>query len=488
MMLYIITISTGVILMRRTFAVWRCRRPLMLAKNYMLAWNLIIKMPSKNAVKQYVMKVYQSFKVVESKSNKYVVCCLNKNAKCPGPFYMRAILSKKTDTWKVTQWSGPHTCLNMIMTQDHEKLDSDLIATCVVGTYFMFILCSFFVNCHLNFVMLLTCMIREDPSIKISLIQERINSEFAYKVSYKKAWLAKQKAIAIEYGDWDESYVKLSSWLTHMQNHSPGSYFQVLHDDFIDRNTVSRKHRQFHRVFFTFGQCKEALKYCKPIIQVDGTHLYGKYRGTLLMATSQDGNGGVLPLAFAVVEGETLTAWSWFLAHLCEHVIDKNDICLISDRHASIKSAVANEALGCQPPHGYHVYCVRHIANNFNQKFNNAKQKEMLKKLACGYVSLNYYQYIDVVYTNEHIVKAYSAQWWPLGNEAVIPPSNDAWTLIPDPTTIRAKGRPKSTRIRNEMDWVEPSEHRQKYSRCGAEGHNRRHCPMQSERGSCSTH
>ncbi|KAL5184407.1 hypothetical protein HKD37_17G048115 [Glycine soja] len=489
----------------------------------------------KNALKQYVMKVHQSFKVVESKSNKYVVCCLNKNAECPCPFYMRAILSKKIDTWKVTQWGGPHTCLNMTMTQDHEKLDSNLIATCVVG------------------------MVREDPLIKISLIQERINSEFAYKVSYKKAWLAKQKAIAIEYGDWDESYAKLSSWLTHMQNHSPGSYFQVLHDDFIVGNTVSCEHRQFHRVFWTFGQCKEAFKYCKPIIQVDDTHLYDKYRGTLLMATSQDGNGGVLPLAFAVVEGETLTAWSWFLAHLREHVTDKNGICLISDRHASIKSAVANEALGWQPPHGYHVYCVRHIASNFNRKFNNAKQKEMLKKLAiatwidriskekwtmaydregrryghmttnlseyinkvlkdcrnipitalvkstysryfalhypcshiiaaCGYVSLIYYQYIDVVYTNEHILKVYSPQWWPLGNEAAILPSNDAWTLIPDPTTIRAKGRPKSTRIRNEMDWVEPSDHRQKCSRCGAEGHNRRRCPMQSERGSCSNH
>ncbi|KAL5193166.1 hypothetical protein HKD37_20G055427 [Glycine soja] len=89
----------------------------------------------------------------------------------------------------------------------------------------------------------------------------------------------------------------------------------------------------------------------------------------------------------------------------------------------------------------------------------------------CGYVSMNYYQYIDV---------------WPLGNEAAIPPSNDAWTLIPDPTTTRAKGRPKSTRIRNEIDWVEPSEHRTKCSRCGAEGYNRRRCPMQSERGSCS--
>ncbi|KAH1193327.1 hypothetical protein GmHk_19G054396 [Glycine max] len=555
----------------------------------------------KNALKQYVMKVHQSFKVVESKWDKYVVCCLNKNADCPCPFYMRAILSKKTNSWKVTQWGGPHTCLNMTMTQDHEKLDSDLIATCIVG------------------------MLREDPSIKISLIQERINSQFAYKVSYKKARLVKQKAIAIEYGDWDESYAKLSSWLTHMQNHSPGSYFQILHDDFIVGNTVSREHRQFHRVFWTFGQCKEAFKYCKPIIQVDDTHLYGKYRGTLLMATSQDG------CPSSSIRGGR-----------------------------SIKSVVANEALGWQPPHGYHVYCVRHIANNFNQKFNNAKQKEMLKKLAytpckhifdqnlekfrelspaittwidriskekwtmaydregrryghmttnlsecinkvlkdcrnipittlvkstynrcrkyfvergrqaqrqlnegqvycsklvkelrknqeqacmhivrvydihstrfeveesfnpitqrggqkwavnlngrhcqcgrysalhypcshiiaaCGYVSMNYYQYIDVVYTNEHILKAYSAQWWPLGNEAAIPPSNDAWTLIPDPTKIRAKGRPKSTRIRNEMDWVEPSEHRPKCSRCGAEGHNRCRCPMQSERGSCS--
>ncbi|KAH1265795.1 hypothetical protein GmHk_01G001431 [Glycine max] len=395
--------------------------------------------------------------------------------------------------------------------------------------------------------------------------------------------MAKQKAIAIEYGDWEESYAKLSSWLTHMQNHSPGSYFQILHDDFIVGNRVSREHRQFHRVFWTFGQCKEAFKYCKPIIQVDGAHLYGKYRGTLLMATSQDGNGGVLPLALVVVEGETLTAWSWFLVHLREHVTDKNGICLISDRHASIKSVVANEALGWQPSHGYHVYCVRHIASNFNRKFNNAKQKEMFKKLAytpckhvfdqnlekfrqlspaiarwidriskekwsmtydtsgrryghmttnlsecvnkvlkdcrsipittlvkstysrcrkyfvdrgrqaqrqlreaCGYVSMNYYQYIDVVYTNEHILKAYSAQWWPLGKKAAIPPSDEAWTLIPDPTTIRAKGRPKSTRIRNEMDWVEPSDHRQKCSRYGAEGHNRRRCPMQSDRGSNS--
>jgi len=193
--------------------------------------------------------------------------------------------------------------------------------------------------------------------------------------------MTKQKAISIEYGDWEESYAKLSLWLKHMQNNSSGPYFQILHDDFIVGNRVSREHRQFHKVFWAFGQCKKTFNYCKSIIQVDDTHLYGKYRGTQLMATSQDRNGGVLPLAFVVVEGETLTAWSWFLTHLHEHVTDKNGIYLIFDRHASIKSVVANEVLGWQPPHADHVYCVRHIASNFNHKFNNAKQKEMLKKL-----------------------------------------------------------------------------------------------------------
>ena len=152
------------------------------------------------------------------------------------------------------------------MTQDHEKLDSDLIIICVISTFFMFILWYFCVNYYLNFAILLTGMIRKDPSIKVSLIQEGINNEFAYKVSYKEAWMAKQKAIALEYDNWEESYAKLSSWLTHIQNHSPGSYFQILHDDFVVRNTVSREHRQFHRVFWTFGQCKESFKYCKPII------------------------------------------------------------------------------------------------------------------------------------------------------------------------------------------------------------------------------
>ena len=45
---------------------------------------------------------------------------------------MKIVILKYTK-FKVTQWEGPHTCLNTSITQDHDKLDSDLIVTCVVG-------------------------------------------------------------------------------------------------------------------------------------------------------------------------------------------------------------------------------------------------------------------------------------------------------------------------------------------------------------------
>ena len=41
-----------------------------------------------------------------------------------------------------------------------------------------------------------------------------------------------------------------------------------------------------------------------PIIQVDDTFLYGKYGGTLLIATLKNGKCNVIPLAFALVKGE----------------------------------------------------------------------------------------------------------------------------------------------------------------------------------------
>ena len=41
------------------------------------------------------------------------------------------------------------------------------------------------------------------------------------------------------------------------------------------------------------------------MISIDETHLYGKYRGVLMIALAIDANQKVLPLAFAVVDKES---------------------------------------------------------------------------------------------------------------------------------------------------------------------------------------
>ncbi|KAL2236062.1 UNVERIFIED_CONTAM: hypothetical protein Sindi_1338400 [Sesamum indicum] len=81
----------------------------------------------------------------------------------------------------------------------------------------------------------------------------------------------------------------------------------------------------------------------------------------MLIAAAMDGNQQVLPLAFAIVDEESLLSWKWFLRQLSRHIIrGRRGICLISDRHAGITRAV-RECLDFGPPNGVHRYCLRHI-------------------------------------------------------------------------------------------------------------------------------
>ena len=63
-----------------------------------------------------------------------------------------------------------------------------------------------------------------------------------------------------------------------------------------------------------------------------------------MIAMATEANNNVLPLAFVVVDKESGPSWGWFLECLrtsIEHVIPKDDICIISDRHKGIKCAIA---------------------------------------------------------------------------------------------------------------------------------------------------
>lgn len=83
----------------------------------------------------------------------------------------------------------------------------------------------------------------------------------------------------------------------------------------------------------------------------------------MLIAIADDSENRLLPLAFALVNKEETSTWSWFLDRVRRVVVGPNrDICVILDRHAGILSVVQNNI----PRHRrlHHRWCTRHLAQN----------------------------------------------------------------------------------------------------------------------------
>jgi len=163
-------------------------------------------------------------------------------------------------------------------------------------------------------------IIQADPSTTVSTIIAQMKSILGYTISYRKAWLGKQLAIEKVYGNWEESYQKLSSLLNAMQLYVPAFIWKMKTQPAYEGNQLDVDHIIFKRVFWTFKPWIDGFKFCKPVVQVDETFLYGKYRGTLLVVVAQDGRNNILPIAFAIVEGETAKAWFFFLRNLRSYV------------------------------------------------------------------------------------------------------------------------------------------------------------------------
>ncbi|KAL7254635.1 hypothetical protein ACSBR1_008897 [Camellia fascicularis] len=69
--------------------------------------------------------------------------------------------------------------------------------------------------------------------------------------------------------------------------------------DFDEHNT-----RRFNRLFISFKACIDGFNHCRSLLFLDGTFLKGRFKGNLLAATAKDGNQGLFPIAFAIVDSE----------------------------------------------------------------------------------------------------------------------------------------------------------------------------------------
>lgn len=159
------------------------------------------------------------------------------------------------------------------------------------------------------YILSLVSPLRAELTISISAIQVAVQQiTSTYSCTYKKAWLAKQRVIAGLFSDWLTSYIMLSPYMDAICRENPGTVVVWRFKDGPFANS-----NQFQCVFWSFGPSIKGSLSCRPIISIDGTHLYGKYQGLMLVAVGVDANDQLFSLVFGIVEAENNDSWDWFM-------------------------------------------------------------------------------------------------------------------------------------------------------------------------------
>ncbi|XP_022854521.1 uncharacterized protein LOC111375842 [Olea europaea var. sylvestris] len=170
------------------------------------------------------------------------------------------------------------------------------------------------------------------------------------------------------HGTSGDSFQKLSSYCHVLGESNPGT---VTHIEVDSRN-------RFYYFFLAFGtSIRGYIHYLRPVICVDGSHLKGPYKGTLLLTTGQNANKQIYLLAWGIVDAKTNRSWMWFMSNLKELIGDSTELVFDSNRKNSISNAIAHVF-----PLSQRGYCIWHLEKNLIQRYNNASAIFLFKLTA----------------------------------------------------------------------------------------------------------
>ena len=100
-----------------------------------------------------------------------------------------------------------------------------------------------------------------------------VNAMYHHKITYFKAWNGKQDAIVEIYDSWEQLYKRLPHHMQALRDAHPAMAMEWVY------KSESHGVNVFKRLFWAFQPCIDGFSHCLPIIFIDGTHFYGKYKG-----------------------------------------------------------------------------------------------------------------------------------------------------------------------------------------------------------------
>ncbi|CAN6922149.1 unnamed protein product [Brassica oleracea] len=220
--------------------------------------------------------------------------------------------------------------------------------------------------------------LRVFPNYKPKDIVSDIKEEYGIQLNYFQAWRGKEIAREQLQGSYKDGYKQLPVYCEKIIETNPGSIVTF----------ATKKDSSFHRVFVSFhASVYGFVEGCRPLVFLDSIPLKAKYQGTLLAATSVDGDDEVFPLAFAVVDAESEDNWEWFLLQLRTAIstFAACPITFVADRLKNLQELIPKVFVN-----SFHAYCLRYLTDELIRDLKRPFSHEIKRLIVDEFYSAAY--------------------------------------------------------------------------------------------------
>ncbi|KAI3503301.1 hypothetical protein L1887_31741 [Cichorium endivia] len=272
----------------------------------------------------------------------------SEESKCPWVLYISKWKNDKE--WSVKTYVNEHKCLQ---TRKVKQCDYKYLANQILQ------------------------QVEANPNVPIKALRDELQRKFKVDISKMKTFRARDAALKIVRGDYGSQYAILRDYLLEVQTRNPDTTIRL---DVETESDPGVETRMFKRVYVCIGALKKGFAAGKrDFLGLDGAFMKGPYPGQILTAVALDGNNGIYPVAYAVVEAETFDSWSWFLSNLGDDLglASNSNFTFITDRQKGVLPAIAKLF-----PCAENRFCLRHIHENMKLKWRGKQFKDILWQCA----------------------------------------------------------------------------------------------------------
>ncbi|KAH0761621.1 hypothetical protein KY290_017694 [Solanum tuberosum] len=177
----------------------------------------------KRAVAIWSLKKNKEFKVVTSNKSLWVVRC--KFYTLLGCLWFLRGRKVGDNLWKIGKYIENHRCETEGLSRGHANLNTNLIASLILN------------------------QIKHNPKVLVVDVISKVHEKFGHQVTYRKAWLGRQRAFELVYGDFEKSFSDLPKFFAAFQHFNHGTIVEWKHEESMSSLEVTDRMGELVRNF-----------------------------------------------------------------------------------------------------------------------------------------------------------------------------------------------------------------------------------------------